>query len=163
MAGRTGNSLPHRRRLGEALSTPSVFLTTDVGFVGGYGIWKTNDGGDNWIDIDPGLGDSIGYEIWFVDANNGIFGTGSCLSDTTWFGRTTDGGANWTVQSVVSSRFDGAVGRDHLRQRLLPCRRRKRTLLAVGRQRADLEHSAEPDRGVAGGISRRSAHPSSHR
>lgn len=120
----SGTNRIHRTRDGgtnwEVLTTPEAvggspihsfcFLTNDVGFVGGYGIWKTNDGGDNWIDIDPGLGDSVGYEIWFVDADNGVFGTGSCESDTIWFGRTTDGGTNWTVQSVVSSRFDGAVG-----------------------------------------------------
>jgi photosystem II stability/assembly factor-like uncharacterized protein len=87
------------------------FLSTSVGFCSGEdGIWKTTTGGASWTSIAPASA-RPGYSssCWFIDANTGVWGMGSCADTTVRFYRTTNGGTSWDSVSYGHSP-DVAVG-----------------------------------------------------
>ncbi|NBO69407.1 hypothetical protein EBV26_02840 [bacterium] len=73
------------------------FVDEKHGFTSGPGgVFKTTDGGLNWIDL--GLR-NFGSQIWgcyFSDKDNGIFVGGGCSGTEQIFGKTTDAGGSWT-------------------------------------------------------------------
>ncbi|MCK4662374.1 MAG: T9SS type A sorting domain-containing protein [Bacteroidales bacterium] len=83
---------------------PTDPLTVYIGAASG-GIWKTNDGGDTWIDIGRNL-ESLGFGAITIDPNNPeviYAGSGEACSVTgiTFFNgrglfKSTNGGMNWT-------------------------------------------------------------------
>jgi photosystem II stability/assembly factor-like uncharacterized protein len=88
-----------------------VFVSQTVGFVSGEdGVWKTLDGGVNWINITPpvGAGNTLGA-IWFINPNVGVLGFGNCNNTRVTFAWTNDGGANWGIVGYNVAP-DAAVG-----------------------------------------------------
>ncbi|MCF6269353.1 MAG: YCF48-related protein [Melioribacteraceae bacterium] len=74
------------------------FINSSVGWVcGAYGdIYKTTDGGANWVDQIP-VNLTFGWlqSIFFIDANNG-WAVGTSKS----YASTTDGGATWNISEL---------------------------------------------------------------
>ncbi len=72
------------------------FTTKNIGYVSGVdGIWKSVDGGSNWINITPS--DTVSYwGCYFSDSNNGVVVGDGCLLDHQYFWHTSDGGNTWT-------------------------------------------------------------------
>ncbi|MFH0992149.1 MAG: YCF48-related protein [bacterium] len=72
------------------------FVNSDVGFVGGSGIWKTTNGGTSWV---KQISD-FAYSVFFFDTNKGIaVGLGGQIMNTT------NGGSNW-VGTWSTAMFD---------------------------------------------------------
>jgi photosystem II stability/assembly factor-like uncharacterized protein len=74
------------------------FLDANTGYISGYGnsIFKTTNGGQNWIDLSfPGTANNINV-IYFFNANTGFVGS---TNDTVY--RTTNGGMNWSTGSYI--------------------------------------------------------------
>jgi len=86
------------------------FLDDKFGFCSGPanqisqpGVYKSTNGGRNWIDITPidliTRWQKNSESSWYADFRdqwNGILGAGECTGDSLIFYRTTDGGATWS-------------------------------------------------------------------
>jgi len=74
------------------------FLDANTGYISGYGnsIFKTTNGGQNWINLSfAGTANNINV-IHFFDSNTGFVGS---TNDTVY--RTTNGGLNWSAGSYI--------------------------------------------------------------
>ena len=77
------------------------FINESEGWIGGFGdLFKTSDGGENWIEL-PFINLSTALsKIQFVNSNTGWVST-----DSGGLFKTTDGGNSWTQQSIKSLNF----------------------------------------------------------
>jgi photosystem II stability/assembly factor-like uncharacterized protein len=96
---------------GQSFNRDICFLDRNLGFISGEdGVWKTFDGGATWIIITPSdIPGNILGSVWFINANVGVCGFGSCDGNDVTFCRTLDGGQSWSRVSYTSS-TDVAVG-----------------------------------------------------
>jgi len=79
-------------------------------------IFKTSDGGLNWIAqtfITPNGEGTHLYSVEFIDKNNGWAGGGNCIGSFGWnfnIVKTTDGGDSWVKQELNFEKFSELVG-----------------------------------------------------
>ena len=81
-----------------AVSSTTAWISVSPGAINTGGVWKTTDGGVNWIKQPTALFNSVdSYPnfVYFWDANNGI-AQGDPESDEFEIYTTADGGTNWT-------------------------------------------------------------------
>ncbi len=93
------NNLPDDRRL-EALAIDPQTPTTLYGFVHGSGLFKSTDGGSNWILLNPGPALYFIYSVAIDPMNSAIvYVTGNGGDDPDLFGnmifKSLDGGVTW--------------------------------------------------------------------
>ena len=94
------------------------FVNSNVGYavalLGGT-VSKTTDGGNSWININTGFAQAL-YDVSFSDVSSGwIAGGSGFYGSPSFMARTTDGGANWTQQTVPTSYgFYGVCAMDSL-------------------------------------------------
>ncbi len=75
------------------------FPTLSIGYTSGVeGIFKSTDGGANWIDITPDYFSDY-WGCFFLDANNGMVVGDGCGTRPQHFYRTSNGGTTWTLFS----------------------------------------------------------------
>jgi photosystem II stability/assembly factor-like uncharacterized protein len=83
----------------------SVYITdeTKVFAVGGNKIYKTTNGGTNWINVSPNQLERNYNSVWFQDSQTGVV-VGNYNDGTADKGiilKTTNGGTNWDVTTVI--------------------------------------------------------------
>jgi photosystem II stability/assembly factor-like uncharacterized protein len=87
----------------------SIYIVdaNNVYAVGGNKIYKTTNGGTNWINISPNLPDRNYNSLWFLDSQTGVV-VGSYYDGTIDRGiilRTTNAGTSWDVTIVNEFNF----------------------------------------------------------
>lgn len=84
------------------------FVNSKTGWAGGFnGIFKTTNGGLNWVRTDPASGTTI-RSILFIDSITGFAGS---LDSSEVLFRTTNGGTNWfKVQNIPQPVPNGICG-----------------------------------------------------
>ncbi len=85
--------------LGRTTLNSICFVNDYLGFTGGNGattpsLWRTNDGGNSWVDISPNFLGNI-YDIAFRSSTEGLM-----LTSTNGVMQTKDSGATWTPVST---------------------------------------------------------------
>jgi photosystem II stability/assembly factor-like uncharacterized protein len=73
------------------------FVSPQIGFTSGPGgIWRSNDGGANWVDITPPNLQGSLWGCYFKDENLGLVIGGGCGGPQLFY-RTTNGGTTWNL------------------------------------------------------------------